>query len=185
MHHQGNIKGLAFMEALLKPYNSWEDFPAALRDTFRTFRDPAQGRELIIEQNAMIEQVLPGSVRRRLSEQEMHYYREPFSEPSSRRPIWEFIQELPIGGSPAATARLVADYSDRLKRSNLPKLLIYANPGAITTAAEVAWCYDNLQHFQAVNIGPGIHFHQEDNPDAVGRELASWYRHINSIERAR
>ena len=185
MRNEGNVRGVAFMEALLKPYESWDDFPASLRDTFRAFRDPVKGRELIVEENAMIERVLPASVMRRLSEREMNYYREPFREPSSREPIWKFIGSLPIGGSPPDVARLVASYSARLRRSNLPKLLIYAEPGAITSAADVSWCHQNLKNFQAVNIGPGIHFHQEDNPDAVGRELAAWCRQVSPEGRPR
>lgn len=175
MRNQDNVRGLVFMEAMFKPYASWEDFPASLRDTFRTFRDPKKGRELIIEQNVMIEQVLPGSMMRKLSDTEMDYYREPFRTKSDRLPIMGFINELPVAGKPGAIDSLVANYCERLKRSKIPKLLIYADPGAITTAGDVSWCFENLTNLKAVNIGPGIHFHQEDNPNAVGREIAEWH----------
>lgn len=180
MRNHEKVKGIAFMEALVKPYSSWEDFPASLRDTFRAFRDPKKGRELIIENNVMIEQVLPGSVMRKLSETEMNYYREPFRTQRDRLPIMAFINELPVGGVPGAIASLVSNYCEKLKRSSIPKLLIYADPGAITTAPDVEWCRNNLPNLKTVSIGPGIHFHQEDNPDGVGREIASWLATIRS-----
>jgi haloalkane dehalogenase len=179
MRHEDNVKGIAFMEALLKPYASWDDFPASLRSTFQAFRAPGVGRELIVEKNVMIEQVLPGSMLRKLSEQEMNFYREPFREPASREPIWQFIQELPVGGSPGAVASLVARYCEKLKRSDVPKLLIYAEPGAITTAPDVAWAQANLKNLRAVSIGPGIHFYQEDNPAGVGQAIAAWYQQLS------
>jgi len=180
MRNQEKVKGLVFMEALVKPYTSWEDFPASLRDTFRTFRDPKKGRELIVENNVMIEQVLPGSVMRKLTETEMNYYREPFRTQRDRLPIMAFINELPVAGVPGAITSLVSNYCEKLKRSSIPKLLIYADPGAITTAADVAWCRDNLTNLKTVSIGPGIHFHQEDNPDGVGREIAAWLAAVRS-----
>ena len=180
MRNQEKVKGIVFMEALVKPYTSWEDFPASLRDTFRTFRDPKKGRELIIENNVMIEQVLPGSVMRKLSETEMNYYREPFRTQRDRLPIMGFINELPVAGVPGAIASLVSSYCEKLKRSSIPKLLIYADPGAITTAGDVEWCRNNLPNLKTVSIGPGIHFHQEDNPDGVGSEIAAWLAAIKS-----
>ncbi|HVS82127.1 MAG TPA: haloalkane dehalogenase [Pyrinomonadaceae bacterium] len=178
MANEKNVRGIAFMEALLKPYDSWNDFPASLRDTFQGFRGRGAGWELIVDKNVMIEQVLPGSMLRKLSDGEMSSYREPFKEPNSRKPIWQFIQELPVGGAPGAVASLVSRYSEKLQRSTLPKLLIYAEPGAITTAEDVAWARENLKNISVVNIGPGIHFHQEDNPAGVGEAIAAWYQQI-------
>lgn len=179
MRNQGNIKAIAFMEALLKPYESWNDFPASLRQTFEAFRTPVVGRELIIDKNVMIEQVLQGSMLRKLSNHELDFYREPFRVPADREPIWHFIQELPIGGSPGSIAKLVSTYSERLQESPVPKLLIYAEPGAITTAPDIAWCRQHLKNLQDVSIGPGVHFHQEDNPTGVGQAIAAWFRQIS------
>src|SRR5262249_3801142 len=32
--HESNVRRLVFMEALLRPYGRWSDFPASLRETF-------------------------------------------------------------------------------------------------------------------------------------------------------
>jgi len=178
MDHHENVKGIAFFEAMMKPYKTWEEFPAPLRDTFRQFRTPGVGRELLIEQNVFVEQLLPQSVIRRLSEREMDYYREPFRRPDDRNPIYTFANELPIEGRPREVARAVNSYSQKLQRSDLPKLLICAEPGAITTAADVEWARENLRNLKTVHIGPGIHFHQEDNPNGVGQAIAEWYAQL-------
>ena len=39
----------------------------------------------------------------------------------------------------------------------------------------VEWCKQNLKNLTTVDIGPGIHFVQEDNPHLIGSELAAWY----------
>lgn len=175
MEHEENVRGIAFLEAMMRSYKAWEDFPAPLRDTFRKFRTPGEGWELLVEKNVFVEQLLPQSVMRRLSEREMDYYREPFRSPEDRKPIYTFANQLPIEGTPGDVTRAVNSYSRKLQSSNLPKLLIYAEPGAITSAPDVEWARDNLKNLQTVNIGPGIHFHQEDNPDGVGRAVADWY----------
>ena len=91
-----------YME-FIRPMPSWEDFhqsPVA-RETFRKFRTPGEGEAMILEGNAFIERVLPGSIKRKLSDEEMAAYRNPFLTPESRRPIWRLPNELPIEGKPA------------------------------------------------------------------------------------
>lgn len=178
MEHEENVKGIAFLEAMMKPYKVWEDFPAPLRDTFKQFRTPGAGWELLIEQNVFVEKLLPQSVMRRLSEREMDFYREPFRHPEQRKPIYQFANQLPIEDIPRDVTRAVTSYSRKLQNSDLPKLLIYAEPGAITSAPDVAWARENLRNLKTVNIGPGIHFHQEDNPDGLGQAVAEWYRQL-------
>ena len=58
----------------------------------------------------------------------------------------------------------------------IPKLLFYAEPGGIISESTVAWCRENFKNLDTVNIGPGIHYLQEDNPHLIGSELARWYR---------
>jgi haloalkane dehalogenase len=156
MEHEDNVRGIAFFEAMMRPYATWEDFPAPLRDTFRQFRTPGVGEYLLIEQNVFVEQLLPASVMRKLSEREMDSYREPFRRPADRKPIYNFANQLPIEGTPADVTRAVKSYSRKLQESELPKLLIYAQPGAITSVPDVEWARENLKNLRTVDIGPGL-----------------------------
>lgn len=172
--HQGNVKGIAFMEAIVRPL-TWAEWPEQARQMFQAFRTPEVGWNLIVNQNVFVEQVLPGAILRRLSEEEMERYREPFRDPSSRRPVWRWPNELPIDGEPADVVEAVQAYSDWLKRSEVPKLLLYAQPGAIMRHL-VDWCRQCFPNLKAVEIGPGVHFLQEDRPHEIGEAIAQWYR---------
>ena len=175
MRHQDNIKGLAFMEAILAPVPSWDMFPQAARELFQGFRTPGVGWDMIVNQNMFVEQVLPMAVVRELSQAEMDHYREPFKEPVSRKPVWRWPNEIPIAGEPQEVVDAVSSYNQWLQQSDLPKLLFYGTPGALVSPQMVEWTKLNLQNLDTVDIGPGIHFLQEDNPDLIGAELAKWY----------
>ena len=173
--HESNVKGIAFMEAILMPVPSMEMFPEDFRDTFRAFRTPDVGWNMLVNQNMFIEQVLPMSVVRKLSDEEMDRYREPFKEPSSRKPLWRWPNELPIEGKPPDVVEAVAAYNQWLQESDLPKLLFYATPGALVQPPVIEWLQQNVKNLGKVDIGQGLHFLQEDNPHLIGSELAEWY----------
>ena len=48
MRNERNVKGLAFMEAIVLPIPSWDDFPAEMRQTFQAFRTPDVGWDMIV-----------------------------------------------------------------------------------------------------------------------------------------
>ena len=175
MRHEKNVKGIAFLEAILMPLPDWQAFAPEMQEMFRAFRSPDVGWDLIVNQNAFIERVLPGAILRKLSEEEMNRYREPFLEPKSRKPIWKWPNEIPIAGEPADVTAVVDDYNAKLQKSDLPKLLLYATPGAVIAAPLVDWCRKNLKRLKAVNVGDGIHYLQEDHPHEIGTAIADWY----------
>lgn len=176
MRHPKNIKAIAFLEAILLPLPDFQAFPDAMREMFRAFRSPDQGRKLIIDQNIFIERVLPDATLRKLSEEEMNRYREPFLEPKSREPLWRWPNEIPVGGEPADVEAVVTGYNLKLQQSDIPKLLLYATPGAVLTGPLVEWCLRSLKNLTAVNVGSGIHYLQEDHPHEIGTAIAAWYR---------
>ena len=82
--HESNVKALAFMEAILAPVPSWDDFPPDFKDAFQAFRAPEVGWDMLVNQNMFVEQVLPGAVVRKLSDEEMDRYREPVQGPKQQ-----------------------------------------------------------------------------------------------------
>lgn len=182
--HADNVRALAFFEAILRPY-PWEQFSTPeFRELFRRFRTGGVGGEgwrLIVEQNVFIEQLLPRAAGRPLTAREMDFYREPFRDPQSRVPIWRFPRQTPIGGEPPDVWNAVSRYSEWLGETDLPKLLLYAEPGALVTAEHLAWARRSLRNLETVPLGAGSHFLQESSPHAIGRELARW---IGELRRA-
>ena len=176
--HEENVRGIAFMEAIVRPL-TWDEWPRTVRGLFQQFRTPQIGWDLVVNRNAFVEQVLPEAVMRKLTDEEMTRYREPFTDPGTRRPVWRWPNEIPVDGKPADVAALVGEYSAWLGVSPVPKLLLHARPGAILRKDLVAWCRDNVRNLTAVDIGPGLHFVQEDRPQEIGEAIRAWYRGLD------
>lgn len=174
MRNEGNVRGIAFMEAIVKP-STWADFPRDFRMGFRMFRAPLVGWVLIAVLNVFVRQLLPKAIVRPLTAEERRRYAEPYPTVASRKPLWRWPNEIPIDGEPADVHAVVSEYSRRLQASDLPKLLFHADPGGIIGPGELAWCRANLKNLETVDIGSGIHYLQEDNPHRIGSELARWF----------
>ena len=174
--HRDSVKGICYMESIVKPV-SWDDWPEAARGVFQGFRSPA-GDEMILDKNVFVERVLPGSVLRELTEQEMEVYRRPFlSSGEDRRPTLTWPRQIPIEGEPLEVVELVQSYADWLCQSKVPKLFINADPGAILIGPQREFCR-SWPNQTEVTV-PGNHFLQEDSPDEIGQAIASWLKGIS------
>jgi haloalkane dehalogenase len=159
------------MEGIVQPV-TWADWPEAARAIFQGFRSPA-GEAMVLEQNVFVERVLPGSILRRLSEAEMAVYRRPYAKAGeSRRPTLTWPREIPIEGEPADVTKIVSDYGAWLSESQIPKLFINADPGAILIGRQREFCrtWPNQNELTV----KGVHFVQEDSPDEIGAAVAEW-----------
>jgi haloalkane dehalogenase len=178
--HPGAVRGVAFFEAFLAPLPSFDVFRGGARELFRQLRAPGIGEQLVLEQNAFVEQVLPGATLRALSPAEMDAYRAPFPDSASRRPTLAWPREIPIAGEPADVLAVIERYRTALQESAIPKLLLTADPGVLVPAPLVAWCREHLPNLEVVELGRGLHYLQEDHPDAIGRAIAEWIRRTGS-----
>jgi haloalkane dehalogenase len=170
--HRHRVTGICYMEGIVCPIASWDDWPEAARAVFQGFRSPA-GEDMVLEKNVFVERVLPGSIIRKLDEKEMATYRRPFAEPGeARRPTLSWPRQLPIAGEPAEVVAIVEAYADWLKTSELPKLFINAEPGAILTGPQREFCRSWPNQVE-ITVS-GIHFIQEDSPDDIGLSIADW-----------
>ena len=169
--HRDRIAGLVYMEAIVQSL-TWEQWPDAATRVFQGFRSDS-GESMVLESNVFVERVLPGSIIRDLSEQEMAVYREPFLEPGeSRRPTLTWPREIPLGGQPEDVVQIVDDYSAWLSGSDVPKLFINADPGAILTGEQRDFC--RTWSNQTEVTVKGVHFMQEDSPDEIGQAIVQW-----------
>jgi len=171
--HRDAVAGLAYMEPIVRPM-TWAEWPEAARGVFQGFRSPA-GESMILERNLFVETVLPRSILRRLSDEEMAEYRRPFLEPGeSRRPTLTWPREIPVDGEPADVTEIVRSYSEWLATSPVPKLFVNAEPGAILTGALRDLC--RTWPNQSEVTVRGNHFVQEDSPAEIGEAIAAWMR---------
>lgn len=165
------VAGIAYMEAIVRPV-TWDEWPATAAPIFRAFRSEA-GEEMVLEKNVFVERVLPGSIIRDLGDDEMAEYRRPFEEAGERRrPTLTWPREIPIDGEPADVAEIVGHYADWLSESDLPKLFVNAEPGAILTGAQREFCR-SWPNQTEVTVA-GNHFLQEDSPVEIAEAIRNW-----------
>jgi len=169
--HPDAVLGIAYMEAIVRPV-TWDEWPEAARAVFQGFRSAA-GEAMVLDKNMFVERVLPGSVLRDLTEDEMNVYRRPFLKPGEdRRPTLTWPRQIPIEGEPQDVHDIVAGYSDWIYSSNIPKLFINAEPGAILVGPQREFCRA-WKNQQEVTV-KGNHFLQEDSPDEIGKAIVEW-----------
>lgn len=172
--HPEKIKGMAFMESMVRPWQ-WTDLRWDYRLGFKLLRTPLIGEVMIYGMNAFLNLVMPRLTTRSLSREEKKKYKEPFRKVSSRKPMLVWPREIPINGKPRDVYQVMKDYSRQLQSSNLPKLLLYAEPGAIIDKRTRQWCEAHLPNLTMVYVGKGLHYLQEDHPDKIGKALREWY----------
>jgi haloalkane dehalogenase len=169
--HRDRIRGIAYMEAIVRPIAGWEEWSAAATPIFQGFRSD-KGEAMILERNMFVERVLPGSVLRKLTEAEMAEYRRPYRERQDRWPMLTWPRQIPIAGEPADVVQIAADYSKWMAENDLPKLFVNAEPGAILIGAARNFCR-GWKNQSEVTVA-GSHFIQEDSGPAIGRAVADW-----------
>ncbi len=82
--HADKIKALVYMECIVRPFYSWDDWPDNTKAFFQGQRSPA-GEEMILEKNLFIEYILP---LRGVPQDAIEVYRRYWSIPGpSRMPI--------------------------------------------------------------------------------------------------
>ena len=169
--HADRIRGIAYMETIVRPI-SWSEWPAPSREIFEGLRSEA-GEKLILERNLFVERILPGSILRGLSAEEMDEYRRPFVDPGEdRRPTLTWPRQIPLDGEPQESAEIIAANWEWLQNWDGPKLLVDAEPGAIMKG-KILDDARGLSNQMLVKV-PGIHFILEDSGVEIGVALIRW-----------
>ena len=174
-NHPDAVRGIAYMEAVVMPLPTWDDWPEKARGIFQGFRSP-KGEDLILNRNLFIEAVLPSSIMRPLTDEEMATYRAPFADAPDRQVMLNWPREIPIAGEPPHMVALVQSYADWLAQSTIPKLFINADPGSILVGGQRDFC--RTWPNQTEVTVKGLHFVQEDSGADIGRAVALWLQDI-------
>lgn len=176
MQHPENVKGLAFLEAHLRPAIEKDMVALPVRERVSILDSEDGGRDVILNSNYYINRVMPAGVMRKLTEQEMAAYQQPFNQPGSTKPIWQYLQDLPLGKQQSAVTDLISQYSEFLRTSDIPKLMLYAMPGFNTSIETVMWAKENLANLAVIEIEDALHYAQESHPTKMATALFDWYQ---------
>lgn len=175
--HRDRVQGIVHMEAIITPLTQ-ADFPEGVGGAFQGLRS-SEGERMVLEDNVFVEGMLPGAIQRELTVEEMDHYRKPFRNPGEdRRPTLSWPRNLPIDREPADVVATVNEYAKWLSESDVPKLFINAEPGAIVRGRirELIRSWPNQTEI-SVN---GVHFVQEDSPDEIGTAIANFVRELRA-----
>lgn len=175
MRNPEKFKGLAFLESHVMLPKDREMISLPIQEITMLLSSPDGGYDVINNSNYYVNKVMPIGVLRPLSEKEMQAYQAPFQAPGTTRPIWQYLQEVPLGDDETEATKLISRYSKSLETSQLPKLMLYGIPGFLTTIEMVQWARDHLPNLTQVDIGDALHYPQESNPDMIANALREWY----------
>jgi haloalkane dehalogenase len=171
--HPDRVRAIVYMEGIVRPFRSWDEWPDATRAFFQAQRTE-KGEDLILQKNLFIEYLLP---LRHIPDNAMEVYRRHFRNPGlSRMPMLTWTRELPIAGEPADVVAIVEAYAKWLSTSRIPKLFIDAEPAGFLIGAQREFC--RAWPNQQTVLVKGSHFLQEETPKEVGEATAKFISRV-------
>lgn len=174
--HEDRVQGIAYMESIVMPVSI--DPTSQHARTARGIRTEA-GEKMMLEDNLFVEQRLPMSIMRKLSEEEMAEYRRPFLRPGEdRRPTLSWPRQVPVAGIETEVSRIVEDYGRWLVQTHVPKLFINADPGVLLIGKAREFCR-SWPNQTEVTV-KGLHFIREDSPAEIGVALADFVKRLRN-----
>ncbi|MFB7463163.1 haloalkane dehalogenase [Streptomyces sp. NPDC056224] len=174
--HPGRVRGVAFMETIVRPLG-WAQYPPAARARFEAIRTPGVGEEMVLDRNIFIEDSIGQTVLNPISEADRAVYAAPYPTRESRLPMLRWARSLPIDGEPADVLAVVEAYGAWLSASpEVPKLLLTfdGSPALMIGAETVAWCAQNISALETEYCGPAAHLAPEDRPGEIAAAVNSW-----------
>lgn len=177
--HPEMIIRLAFMEGVVPPAFPQPSYEAMGEQTggmFRDMRDPEKGRQMIMENNMFVTDILPMMIDRPLGDAARAEYAAPYARVEDRLPTWVWPRQVPIGGEPASNVVLMEDIRTFMGDTTMPVLLVYVEPGVLIPPEAVPYYVGLIDNLETAFVGRGLHFIQEDQPVAIGRAVADWLR---------
>jgi haloalkane dehalogenase len=167
------VRAIIYMEAIVRPFLSWDEWPATTREFFKAQRTP-DGEDLILQKNLFIEYLLP---LRNISGEAMDVYRRYYRNPGpSRQPILAWTRELPIEGQPEDVTEVVDNYARWLSTSTIAKLFVDAEPAGFLIGAQRDFCRA-WPNRETVTV-KGAHFLMEESPAEVGEAIARFVSRV-------
>ena len=180
MRHEKNCIGLVLYEAFLRSANG-NDISLTYQEQLISLQNEDNAFDLDVSGVGFVDHILPQVIMRALTPKEMEVYRQPFLEKGSGKPILQYIKELPDGNGKSNVEKIIAEYSKKLTKSMLPKLMLYSVPGFITTIATAMWAKENLSNLEIVDIGEEIHLAQESYPQLMGETISVWLQGVEQM----
>lgn len=174
--HPERFRGVVMCEAHLRPTYRNRDLTLPMQELLKDLSEADRARRLIVDENFLVESWLPLCMMKKLNPEVMAGYRSAFADLRRRQVLLRYVQDLPVGRYGAETNELITHYSKWLSESSIPKLLLYAMPGFVTSLDTVAWAGQNFQCLDIEEVADfALHFIPETAPESVVEAIKAWH----------
>lgn len=173
--NEDRVSGLAYMEAVTRPL-AWHEIHDSLREVLKIARSD-EGEKYVMRSDDYLQDCLETQTTNVLPPVVEAEYRRAFGAAgSNRRAALTAVADLPIGGRPYESAKLVRAVGSWLKEVEVPKLLVLGEPGYLVMqfgrrAAE------QISNQSVVRVS-GTHLLPEESPELVGMFLRLWLQDL-------
>ena len=189
------IRGAVFMECLAAPYYPILDTDKAraerpdkesVLDHYEQYRiynkvdsvfgEMDESEKLTIEDNQWVDFSMMIHSHFEIPQRTMDYYRDPFRQLMSRYSIYHWPRMVSLDGDYPYVDEVFIRFNKWLTTKTVPTLDVYGKPGEVTQESDIRWRVENMQNHETAYVGLQLHYLQEDQPEAIGRAIADWYR---------
>lgn len=173
-NHPENIQGLAFVESYINLPENPADIPLPVQEISALVHDPAKMEYLVVEQNQLVEKLLPGITLNKVGDDQLAVYRKPFEQKENRKVLLQFALEQPYRNPQSPAHELIKGYSQWLQSSPVRKLMMYGVPGFLTNMNMVQWATSHLPNLTTTDVGHGLHYLPESRCSEIAETLLNW-----------
>ena len=110
--HSERVASITFFEAVMEPFPNWEAFPTSGQSIFQKMRTPDVGEIIVLEKNTFVKKILPASMHKELSPQDVSVYNKRYEHSEKARlPTLVWPRQIPFANEGCAVARdIVQNY---------------------------------------------------------------------------
>lgn len=170
-----NVKGLIFYESHLRPSMDWDTVSLPVKQIISLLRSNSNGKEMILNSDYYMDKIFPLGFMHKLPPEELAIYKQSYLTERGRKLIWQYLRDLPLGEINKGAEDLIKRCSAFLQKTKIPKLMLYAIPGFITTIDTVLWADKFLPNISIVELDEALHYAQETCPLTMADEIVRWY----------
>ena len=175
--HPDRVRAVAFFEPVLRSIES-ASLLAEFVATRAKLRRSGEGETFVLQENRFLTELFPGFFLKPLAPEDLQQYQSAFPTPESRKSVLAGPRNLPVDGEPASTVAFLGRSTNWLRTSETTKLLVTFKPGFLLTDAILAWSRHTIRNLEVEEAGAGIHFVQEEQPEAIARLVGAWLTRI-------
>lgn len=181
MRHSEKLAGLVLYESwLCPPRDQWLSLPY---QEYISYWQTEKNLQFVATNGIQFaSQVLQQIAMQPLDENNLAHHCAPFLQTGSGQSLYQYLIESSCGDGTRVADQFIAEYSQKLCQSKLPKLLLYSIPGFVTTIESLVWAKANLPRLEIAEVGEDLHFAPHSQAKLMGETISIWLQGIEATQ---